>query len=64
VVSLHQSRHVTISRLTYPEHAELLLGVEGAKSAGIRLLETDLSRAARSVELGKDAPHDAVEKTP
>jgi DNA sulfur modification protein DndE len=62
VLSLEDSRNVTMEKVSGPESVAVFVKLEGEKTGGIRILETDLSKAKRGIELGKNAPADAVIK--
>jgi polygalacturonase len=62
VLSLKDSRNVTMEKVSGPEGAELFVKLEGERTGGIRILETDLSKAKKGIELGKNVPADAVIK--
>jgi len=57
---IQNGRQMTIERGLCPPGAAPFLRVEGPESAGIRLIDTDLSRAVKAVELGDQVPSDAV----
>ncbi len=61
VVSIDDSRNITITGMKYPAGAEEFLNVAGEKSAAIRLSSVDLSLAKKGIETGKDVPAHAVE---
>jgi len=60
VVSLTQCRNITLTRLTYSGIAPVFLQADGARTAGVRIVDVDLSKASKGVELGKDVSADAV----
>jgi polygalacturonase len=60
VVSLNQSRNISLDGVKFPENAELFLKVDGDKSAGIQLTNIDLSTVKKKVEIGKNAKQSAV----
>ena len=62
VLSLKDSRNVTMEKMSGPEGVAVFVKLEGEKSGGIRILETDLSKAKQGIELGKNVPADAVIK--
>ena len=61
VMTIINSRDVTISGARVFEGSNLFLRVEGERSARIQLHENDLSRAARQYTLGAGVPLTAVE---
>ncbi|HPD29191.1 MAG TPA: glycosyl hydrolase family 28 protein [Phycisphaerae bacterium] len=60
VMRVKDSRQVTLQRAVCPRDADPFLRVEGAGSGEIRVMESDLSLAKKSVELAEGAPADAV----
>jgi hypothetical protein len=65
VMTILNSRDVTVSGARAFAGTNTFLRVEGGQSSGIRLHDNDLSRAARDVVIAKGVPADAVvrEKT-
>lgn len=59
LMTIHNSQHITLNRISYPG-AELLLNVSGEKSSGIALTSTDVHRAKKSVEVSYGAKESAV----
>jgi DNA sulfur modification protein DndE len=62
VLSLEDSRNVTMEKVSGPEGVEPFVRLEGQRTGRIRILETDLSKAKKGIELGKNVPADAVIK--
>lgn len=60
VMQVKDSRQVTLQRAVCPRDADPFLRVEGAGSGEIRVMDSDLSLAKKSVELAEGAPADAV----
>lgn len=58
--NLKDSRNVLIRKAAAPEGVEVFLKLDGASSSGVRLQETDLSRAKKGIELGKNVSADAI----
>jgi DNA sulfur modification protein DndE len=62
VFNIIQSRNVTIKSGTYPAPVDLFLKVFGEKSENIRLIDVDLKRAKKGIELEKNVRADAVKQ--
>ncbi|MDB5252899.1 MAG: glycoside hydrolase [Flaviaesturariibacter sp.] len=60
VLNIHNSRDITLDRVTYSKDAELLLNVSGEKSKGIRLNGTDIKGARKGIEFTYGATEAAV----
>lgn len=60
VVTLRESRDISIEQTAVPEGTDLFLKVEGERSGGIRLTNMDFSPATKSVESGPEVPPGAV----
>jgi hypothetical protein len=60
VLNIHNSRDITLERVTYNKDAELLLNVSGEKSKGIRLNGTDTKAARKGVEFTYGATEAAL----
>jgi polygalacturonase len=60
VLNIHNSKNITLDKITY-NNAELLLNVSGERSTGIRLLNTDASKAKKLYTLTFDAKEGTVQ---
>jgi polygalacturonase len=60
VFNVTDSTDVTIEKAACPEAAAIFLTVSGVKTDGIRLLDTDTSRATKPIELVRGATPEAV----
>lgn len=60
LLRLHNSRDVWIHDCRPEDEVETFLQVEGEHSSGISLIDNDLRRASRAVQLTAGAPDDAV----
>jgi len=60
VVTVNQSRNITVRGGTFPIPTETFLRVDGETSENIRLVGVDLTKAKNAVELGRDVKPDAV----
>lgn len=60
VITVRNSRDVAIDKASSPAGVDLFLKVEGEKTSGIKLSDTDLSKAKKAVEFGKGASESAV----
>jgi polygalacturonase len=60
VFRVTDSTDVTIEKAACPQGAKTFLTISGAKTGGIRLLDTDTSRAAKPIEFARGATPDAV----
>lgn len=60
VLNIHNSKNITLNKITYNRDAELLLNVSGERSNGIILNETDKDKAKKGVELTFGAKESAV----
>ncbi|MDE3057295.1 MAG: glycoside hydrolase family 28 protein [Bacteroidota bacterium] len=60
VISLDESRNITIDGMKYPAGAERFLSVEGETSEAIRVSGVDVSLAKKGIEIGKDVPAHAI----
>lgn len=59
VLNIHNSKNITLDKITY-NNADLLLNVSGEKSTGIVVINTDASKAKKTVEVSYGAKEDAV----
>lgn len=59
VLNIHNSKNITLEKISY-NNAELLLNVTGDKSTGIKLVNTDGSKAKKVYELNHEAKEGAV----
>jgi polygalacturonase len=59
VLNIHNSRNITLDKIIY-NNADLLLNVSGEKSAGIVVVNTNTSKAKKTVEVSYGAKEDAV----
>ena len=62
VLNVHNSKNITLDKITYGNNAELLLNVSGEKSKGVKLVNTDTKKAKKGVELTFGATVDALSK--
>lgn len=62
VLNVHNSKNITLDKITYGNNAELLLNVSGEKSKGVKLVNTDVKKAKKGVELSYGATGDALSK--
>jgi polygalacturonase len=60
IISLNQSRNITVRKLAYSQGVDLFLNVEGEKAGNILLQDIDFSNAKKDVEVGKNAKVNAV----
>ncbi len=60
VMKFNNSKNIEVNKAEYPEQAEVFLKVEGKKTAGIKLMGVDLSKARKELELGAEVPAGAV----
>lgn len=61
VMNIHNSQNITLNKITY-NNADLLLNVSGEKSKGLKLLNTDVKKAKKSVEFTYGATDGALSK--
>jgi polygalacturonase len=59
VMNIHNSRQITLNKITY-DQADLLLNVSGEKSSGILVQATDASKAKKGLEISYGATAAAV----
>lgn len=64
VVSVLDSRDVTLTGGAYPADVDLFLSVEGEKTANVRLKGVDTGAAREAVRIGGNTTSDAVSRTP
>jgi hypothetical protein len=50
VLNIHNSKDITLDKISYNNGAELLLNVSGEKSSGIVLKGTDVNKAKKGTE--------------
>ncbi len=50
--TIQNSQNITLDQITYRTNTDVLLKVEGSRSKAIKLLNTDVSKAKKTVELG------------
>ena len=50
VMNIHNSKYIVLDNIGYQPGSKLLLNISGEKSKGIRLLNTDTSKAAKDIE--------------
>lgn len=62
VLNVHNSKNITLDKITYGSDAELLLNVSGEKSKGIKLVNTDMKKAKKGVEFSYGATGEAFSK--
>ena len=62
VMTVQNSRNLTLDGIHYGPDADLLLNVSGDRSKSIHLLHTDATRAKRDVALGQNLPANTVNK--
>jgi DNA sulfur modification protein DndE len=62
VITLHNSKRMTFDDLKYRPNAESLFKISGEASTGLRLLNTDLSRAKKDFQLTAEVPKDLVNR--
>jgi polygalacturonase len=62
VLNIHNSRNITLDKITYNQNAELLLNISGEKSRGIKLNGTDATRAKKGIEFTYGATDAAISK--
>jgi hypothetical protein len=60
VLNIHNSKDITLDRITYNSGAELLLNVSGEKSSGIILNGTDVNKAKKRTEFTFGAKENAL----
>jgi DNA sulfur modification protein DndE len=60
VLSLKDSRNVTIEKVACPDAAEVFLKLDGERTGSVRLLNTDSAKARKAIELGPKVPADAI----
>jgi DNA sulfur modification protein DndE len=60
VFSIDNARNITIKNSTYTSGADLFIKVEGKESGSIQLFNTDISKAKKRIELGRDVNANAV----
>ena len=60
IISIIQSRNVTVSGGRYQVDSTVFVRVDGEQSGAIRLIGVDLKRARKAVELGPNVKADAV----
>jgi polygalacturonase len=60
VMTMVQSRNVTVTGGTFPDSAKVFLKVAGKESGGITTVGLDLSKFQKPVELGEEVKPDAV----
>lgn len=60
VITLVDTRDISLSTITYPAGAELFIKADGAKTRNVRITGTDLTHAKKDVDLGAEAAKDAV----
>jgi len=62
VLNVHNSKNITLDKISYASGAELLLNVSGGKSKGVKLVNTDTGKAKKGVEFSYGATGDALSK--
>jgi len=60
VLNIHNSKNITLDKISYKDGADLLLNVTGEKSSIIKLLNTDASKARKKFETSYGADEKAV----
>ncbi|HYM94773.1 MAG TPA: glycoside hydrolase family 28 protein [Chitinophagaceae bacterium] len=60
VMYLYNSKNITLDKIDYKNGAELLLNISGDKSAGIRLINTDDTKAKKKIEFSFGATEKAI----
>jgi polygalacturonase len=60
VLNIHNSKDITLDKITYNNGAELLLNVSGEKSSGIVLNGTDINKAKKGTEFTYGAKENAL----
>jgi DNA sulfur modification protein DndE len=53
-INISNSRNLTFDNLTFAGKNKTAFNIEGSKTAGIRLLNTDVSKLAEGILFGKD----------
>ena len=60
VLNIHNSRNITLQKITYPKNTALLMNVSGEKSRGIKVLNTDTKGAKKAMDFTYGATDAAV----
>jgi polygalacturonase len=60
VLNIHNSKEITLDRISYNNGADLLLNVSGEKSSGILLNGTDVNKAKKGTEFTYGAKENAL----
>jgi polygalacturonase len=60
VFNIDNARNISVAQLSYSQGVDLFMKVEGKESSGIQLLNMDISKAKKGIELGKDVQANAV----
>ena len=60
VLNIHNSKEITLDRITYNDNADLLLNVSDEKSTGIVLNGTDVNKAKKGTEFTFGAKESAL----
>jgi DNA sulfur modification protein DndE len=60
VFDIDNARNITIDHITFTKDAALFMKVEGRLSEGLKLIGTDISKAKKDFELGKETAQKAV----
>jgi DNA sulfur modification protein DndE len=62
VISIMDSKNIILDNIQYKENSELLMQVNGERSKNIRLLNTDVSKAKKDIEISEKLPKSVVVK--
>jgi DNA sulfur modification protein DndE len=62
VMQVQNSKNVTLDGIKYAEQRDILLDISGDRTEGIKLINTDESKAAKNILLGKGASAKALTK--
>jgi hypothetical protein len=62
VLQVHNSKNIVLNTIKYNENAETLLSVMGDKTKGVKLINTDGSKAKKKVEFNYGAAQTALEE--
>lgn len=61
-MQVQNSKNVTLDGIKYAEQRDILLDISGDRSEGIKLINTDESKAGKNILLGKGASAKALTK--
>jgi polygalacturonase len=62
VLNIHNSNSIVLDNISYVKDAELLLNISGAKSKGIKLINTQTKHSKKSIEYTYGASEAAISK--